>query len=77
MSNKSIVSFFVEKIDEYAEAAIKSRDLDNCSEVNLKDQFQIILKIIVEYCTYEKKNVEFAFCLHRMSLLKINNDFGF
>jgi hypothetical protein len=77
VSNKSIVSFFIDKLPEYAEDAKKSRDLDNMSEPILKDQFQIILKIIVEYCTHEKSNIDFAFKLHEMSTLKINNDFGF
>ena len=56
---------------------MKTRDLDNNHEPVLKDHFQIILKIIVEYCTHEKNNIKFAFQLHRMSILKLNNDFGF
>ena len=77
ISNKNIVLFYVDKIEEYSKEALKLRDLDSMTEVQLKDQFQIILKIIVSYCTYEKNNVEFVFILHKMSLLKVNNDFGF
>ena len=77
MQNKSIVTFYIEKLEEFVKDAIQTRDLDNMSEPALKDQFHIILKIIVDYCTHEKSNVEFAFHLHRMSILKINNDFGF
>lgn len=50
---------------------LASKDFDN-SQLLLKDHFLITLKIIVEYCTYQRSNTSQVFILLEMANLRIN-----
>lgn len=75
--DKGLIEIYKQKFDNMVENYQLGQDLARIGNTPLKDDFISVLKIIVQYCRYEKTNIKLVYSLLKVVGMKINNDIEF